>query len=585
MYYNFVVQIPSEKGKILTKAKGGSSYVLFQYGTEYKPDKKYAIPKRTIIGKVDPSDPTKMFPNEKFQQYFPEAMLPEELPETYRSCCLRIGPYVVIRYVLNEYKLPKLLGKWFPEDCGLFMDLLSYLIVEEDNAGQHYPDYAFCHPLFSDGMKIYSDSKVCRFFSSVTKEQTIGFLDDWNKRRDHKQRIYISYDSSNKNCNAGDIELIEYGKAKDDKGIPIFNLALAFDKTNRVPLFYEEYPGSITDVSQFVHMVDKVTEYGYKKVGFILDRGYFSKDNIRYMEEGGYAFVIMVKGRKALVSSLVEENRGTFETERDHSIRAYHVYGKTVKARLYEDDTQDRYFHLYFNPSKHAAERERLELTLDRFKIYMDKHIGDVVTSSKACQEYFTLKYDKAGHLVGYSERKDVIKRELDLCGYFCIVTSEEMTASQALIHYKGRDVSEKLFSADKSFIGSKSMRVQTTQALSAKIFVEFIALIVRNRMYNLLKETMLRLETKPNYMTVPAALRELEKIEMVRRGNNGHYRLDHAVTKKQKTILSAFGLSDTDVKSIAIEIGSQLSGNQTPTDKAPEEDDDYVEDTFTIID
>lgn len=101
MYYNFVVQIPSEKGKILTKAKGGSSYVLFQYGAEYKPDKKYAIPKRTIIGKVDPSDPTKMFPNEKFQQYFPEAMLPEELPETYRSCCLRIGPYVVIRYVLE----------------------------------------------------------------------------------------------------------------------------------------------------------------------------------------------------------------------------------------------------------------------------------------------------------------------------------------------------------------------------------------------------------------------------------------------------------------------------------------------------
>src|SRR5699024_12559375 len=42
-------------------------------------------------------------------------------------------------------------------------------------------------------------------------------------------------------------------------------------------------------------------------------------DNIRYMEEGKYAFVIMVKGRKALVSSLVEENLGTFETDRDCS--------------------------------------------------------------------------------------------------------------------------------------------------------------------------------------------------------------------------------------------------------------------------
>ena len=56
MYYNFVVQIPSEKGKILTKAKGRSSYVLFQYGTEYKPDKKYAIPKSCLLYTSDAAD-------------------------------------------------------------------------------------------------------------------------------------------------------------------------------------------------------------------------------------------------------------------------------------------------------------------------------------------------------------------------------------------------------------------------------------------------------------------------------------------------------------------------------------------------
>ena len=32
-------------------------------------------------------------------------------------------------------------------------------------------------------------------------------------------------------------------------------------------------------------MVDKVMEYGYKKIGFILDRGYFSKENIRYIDK------------------------------------------------------------------------------------------------------------------------------------------------------------------------------------------------------------------------------------------------------------------------------------------------------------
>lgn len=38
----------------------------------------------------------------------------------------------------------------------------------------------------------------------------------------------------------------------------------------------------------------------------------------------------------------------------------------------------------------------------------------------------------------------------------------------------------------------------------------------------------------KPNYLNVPAAIRELEKIEMTRQPDK-IYRLDHAVSKTQK--------------------------------------------------
>ena len=48
--------------------------------------------------------------------------------------------------------------------------------------------------------------------------------------------------------------------------------------------------------------------------------------------------------------------------------------------------------------------------------------------------------------------------------------------------------------------------------------------------------------------MTVAAALRELEKIEMIR-GSDNEYHLDHAVTATQKTILSAFGMASQDIK------------------------------------
>ncbi len=159
------------------------------------------------------------------------------------------------------------------------------------------------------------------------------------------------------------------------------------------------------------------------------------------------------------------------------------------------------------------------------------------------------------------------------------------MTASQALIHYKGRDISEKLFTSNKTFIDSKSMRVQTLESLSAKVFIEFIALIVRNRIYNLLKEMMLRTETNPKYMTVPAALQKLEKIELVRL-SNGRYRLDHAVTKKQKAILSAFGMPDEDIRAIAVEIGDLLDNSRSLIDSEPtEEEDNDGEDTYDIFD
>lgn len=563
MYLNTTVKIPEIKGKIITKKKGGTTYILYQYGSEYNQDKRYAVPLRAIVGKVSPDDPGLMFPNDKFMVYFPDAEIPEELPFAYRSCCLKIGSCIIIRKVMDEYKLVPMLAKRFGRETGLILDLISYLIVEEENAGQYYPDFAFTHPLFTEKMTIYSDSKVCRLLNSITRDQCIGFLDDWNKNRDHRSRIYISYDSTNKNSDAGDISIVEYGKAKDDKGLPVFNLSIAMDKTNRVPLFYEEYPGSVTDVSQFTFMVDKVIEYGYKKIGFILDRGYFSKENIRYIDENSYTFIIMCKGCRSLVSSLVLKNRGGFETKRESAIRSYRVYGTTVTSRLYEDDTKDRYFHIYYNPSRQAAEREHFEQRIEKYRQFLDRHIGKEEKFGRTYQEFFHLHYDKNGIFLGADERTDVIERELMLCGYFCIITSEKMTASQALIQYKGRDISEKLFRSDKTFIGSKSERVQSSQSMSSKIFIEFVALIVRNRIYNLLKDQMIRMESRQKYMTVPAAIRELEKIEMVRR-NNGNYKLDHAVTKTQKIILSSFGLDETDISSNADEISKQLASSQS---------------------
>ena len=572
MYLDAVVKVPNRQGKITFRTKGGTTYVEFEKDRVYIKERKYTTVARKTIGKVIDPDAGLMQPNENFLKFFPDAELPEERDRSSRSCGLRIGTWVVLKRIITDYHLEETLGRFLsPKDTGLLLDLAAYSIVEEDNRAQHYPAYAFSHPLFTEGMRIYSDSKVSEFLSSLDPEISADFLNEWNEERNHRELIYISYDSTSKRCEAGDLRIVEVGHSKENEETNIFNYAIAYDTAFREPLFYELYPGSINDISQFQCTIDKAKGYGYKKIGFILDRGYFSRENICSLEENGYGFVMMLKGKADLVQQWVIENKGTFEISRACNIPAYGVYGKTIEKRLFYSDKKPRYIHLYHSSSLEAHEREEVEKKINQLTAFLKSHVNQFREFGPGMETYFELYYDEnavskkkngtentSKKFVYFEEKMSVIELELNLCGYFVIITSEKMNAKQALEIYKGRDASEKLFLSDKSFLGNHCLRVGSDESATSKIFIEFVALIIRNRMYNYLREALKEMAKKPNYMTVPAAIRELEKIEMVR-GLDGVYRFDHAITATQKTILNAFGLTDAHVKYRADEISKRI--------------------------
>lgn len=576
MYLDTAVKIPDVKGKITLQKKGKTTYVQYEYDRIYLPDKQYTNVSRASIGKLADAEKMLMWPNENYIKYFPGEALPEVRDRTRRSCGLRIGTWIVIRKIINEYNLPEILGRYIPaRDVGLFLDLAAYSIIEEDNRAQHYPSYAYSHPLFTEGMRIYSDSKISSFLQAMGEETGADFLNDWNENRDHREKIYASYDSTSKKS-SGDLRIVEMGHSKDDEETDIFNYSIAYDTKNREPLFYEVYPGSINDMSQLQCMVDKAKGYGYRQMGFILDRGYFSRDNISYLEDNGYSFVMMLKGKADLVREWVLENKGTFETNRANNIPEYRTYGKTIRKKLFATDKEKRYVHLYHSSVREANERGKIEDTINRHTDFLRKHINQFKDFGPKIESYFELTYEENARRKGednkeqigrkfvfFEERAYAIETELNLCGYFVIITSDKMTAKEALELYKGRDSSEKLFLSDKTFLGNSSLRVGGDESVAAKIFVEFVALIIRNRMYNYLREELKVMPNKPDYMSVPAAIRELDKIEMARQ-LDGVYRLDHAVTAKQKTILKAFDLTEENVKYRAEEISKRLeTGNQ----------------------
>ena len=224
MYEKYLVRIPEDTTGVTTKKIKGTEYVYFTYNRQYDPGKHYSIPDSTTIGKCPPDQPGKMFPNANFFRFFAEAELPEEVEYTPgRSSCQHIGAFIVIRKIIAEYGLDKIAEDVFKKNGGLLLDLAAYSIVTENNAAQYYPDYAWNHPVFTEGMKIYSDTKVGTFLSSSTADERIEFLDKWVKGRDHSETIYVSYDSTNKHCQAGDVEIAEMGHEKDKQGKPVFN--------------------------------------------------------------------------------------------------------------------------------------------------------------------------------------------------------------------------------------------------------------------------------------------------------------------------------------------------------------------------
>ena len=202
------------------------------------------------------------------------------------------------------------------------------------------------------------------------------------------------------------------------------------------------------------------------------------------------------------------------------------------------------------------------EAKIDRMSMFLQSHEGKKLELGANFRKYFDLIYYHKGQedekFECARELYDVIDEEIRLCGYFVIITSEKMTAEDALNLYKSRDASEKLFRGDKSYLGNRSFRIQSNESLHAKIFIEFVALIVRNRFHKYLKERMVNSERKFNFMTVPAAVRELEKIEMLRQPD-GSYRLDHAVTATQKEILKAFHMTAKNITEQANEINEDI--------------------------
>jgi hypothetical protein len=129
MYLDLKAKIPETKTGISRGKTRGATCIYYKYDGKYYSEKQYTIPQCTSIGKECEDDPAMMIPNGNYLKYFPDAELPDKLPASSRSGWLKGDTWLVIRKVMQHYRLDGRIEEIIGRGSGLFLNLAAYAII------------------------------------------------------------------------------------------------------------------------------------------------------------------------------------------------------------------------------------------------------------------------------------------------------------------------------------------------------------------------------------------------------------------------------------------------------------------------
>ena len=125
--------------------------------------------------------------------------------------------------------------------------------------------------------------------------------------------------------------------------------------------------------------------------GLVFDRGYFSKSNIKQLDEHGFKFVLALRDDYVFVKDLIKKYLDKIKDNTNLYIKCMDVFGISVK-----DDTlldKPYYFHIYYDEIKGAYYKKRFLDNMNFFKSELLNLKGKVLRKNINLQKYKTWFY------------------------------------------------------------------------------------------------------------------------------------------------------------------------------------------------
>lgn len=406
------------------------------------------------------------------------------------------GATYLLEAFANQLGLTADLRACFPEDYKQLLSIAFYLILEDNNPLYRFEKWHLTHkhPCGED----ITSPRSSEFFVGITDGQTKQFFKLQARRRVDEE--YWAYDSTSISSHSELLKQIQYGKNKEDDKLPQLNLLLVFGEKSGLPFYYRKLAGNIPDSKTVKHLLEELDILGFGKAKFVMDRGFYSEENINGLYREHLKFLVGVK----LSLSFIRKNlNAVYDNIRmcTHFEETINTYGYTVTAdwnyiqeRPYKGDVVREkrriYLHYYYSIEKGADDESAFDKRIARFykELTEGKRQED---HEKAYAEFFTVKRTpKRGLQVSYKE--DAIREARKYFGYFALITNEKMDAFTALHLYRMKDVVEKAFGNIKERLNMRRLLVSSERGLDGKVFTEFVALILISHLDHQMKKNKL---------------------------------------------------------------------------------------------
>ena len=469
----------------IIKQKDSRSGITYAYESVsyWDKEKKQSRAKRTLIGRVDEATgeivPTDGRGRKSNSDESPKKTGPVPTEIAQRRF---FGATYLFDSIGEKLGITKDLKTCFPNHYKQILSIAYYLIMEESNPLFRFEKWHTTHKHPYE--KNIPSQRSSELFASITEENKEHFFRLQGKRRIENE--YWAYDITSISSYSELISQVQWGNNKEDDRLPQINLAMVFGEESNLPFYYRELAGNIPDSKTVKNLLADLNVLGIPKVKLVMDRGFYSEENINGLFKDHIKFLIAARISLKFIKSNLDPIHEAFRSF-EHYSEKYDLYAQTVQSkwtyvemRPNKGDTVTMekrvYLHYYFNIDK-AAEDEK---AFDRKLIKLQRELESekrVMENEKLYKKYFEIKTTpKRGTKVFV--KQDIILKEKRYYGYFALMSNEAMDAMTALEVYRNKDVVEKAFGNLKDRLNMRRTLVSSQQSLNGKMFTEFIALI-----------------------------------------------------------------------------------------------------------